>query len=165
MKKIGLSISTFMVFLFIISCSNPVQEELLNYINNELPKISELENKVVTDYASVTGDNYKDDYTTYTTIKDNIIPTYKKYIEDLEKISKLLKTTEVRNLHESCIEASNTTYSGLVLLLSALENRDYSQISQANEKIDKGRKLIREWETELQILCKKNNVVIKNKNS
>lgn len=142
----------------LLFCSNPVHKELLVYINTQLPKIASQETVAMASYESVTGSNYSNDQTTYLVVRDSVIPNYKKFIEDLEAISTTLKTTEVRKLHESYIEAANAQYSAFALILSALEQQDYTLISQANEKLDKGRKLLRDWQVDFNTLCEKNGV-------
>lgn len=162
MKLLELFCLLSLFIVVILSCSNPVQRELLDYVNKDLPKIVNQELVATASYESVTGSNYRDDQTTYLVIRDNVIPNYKKFIEDLEAISTTLKTAEVRKLHESYIEAANTNYSAFSLFLSALEQGDYTLMSQTNEKLDKGRKLIRDWKAELNNLCDKNGVKLSN---
>ena len=43
-------------------------------------------------------------------------------------------------------------------MLIAVEKQDYSLVNQANEKLDKGRKLVRQWQIDLKVLTEKNNV-------
>ena len=142
------------MFFLIISCSNPTQDELLSYVNTEIPKIAKLEADTISSYENVTGENYKDDMTMYTTLRDEVIPNYRSFVKELESISNNLKTPEVQKLHETYIEAANMQYSGLLIMLK----QDYSLVNQANEKLDKGRKLVRQWQIDLKVLTEKNNV-------
>jgi len=142
----------------LIGCSNPIKDDLLNYINNELPKIVESENTVITAWDSVSGDNYSDDYTMYETLTEIIIPTYREFITGLEAITLRLKTKEVRALNEKYIEAVNIDSNAFVLLRNILETQDGSKMIDFNERLDKGRKLVREWQVEITDLCKKNGL-------
>ena len=146
------------MFFLIISCSNPTQDELLSYVNTEMPKIAKLEADAISSYENVTGGNYKDDMTMYTTLRDEVIPNYRSFVKELESISNNLKTPEVQKLHETYIEAANTQYSAFFIMLTAVEKQDYSLVNQANEKLDKGRKLVRQWQIDLKVLTEKNNV-------
>ena len=65
---------------------DPVQEDLLNYINTELPTVADLETEAMQKYESVTGDNYTDDFVLYETLSNEIIPTYRKFVEGLEEL-------------------------------------------------------------------------------
>ena len=147
----------------VVSSSNPIRDELLTYVNVELPKIADLETSAVNSYSSVTGSNYKDDETTYKAVRDDVLPKYKEFRDKLEAISIKLKTTEVRKLNESYIDAANTQLSAFSILLAAIDKQDLTLISQANEKLDKGRKLMRVTLNEFSVLAEKNKVEFKGK--
>ena len=150
-------------FLFIgfSSCSNQVSDDLLNYVNKQLPKVADNESKAVESYESVSGDNFTDDETMYYTIQNDVIPVYRKFIDQLESISEELETEEVQKVHEKYIEAANVQNAAFMLILSGLENQDYNEMAEANEKLDKGRKLLREYKSDLKKICKENNVDLK----
>lgn len=165
MKKLNFKSLIFLISLtFCIgsffSCSNPVKEELTKYVSTYLSEISDQETKTTDIYESVTGDNAENDLTSYYVLKDSLIPAYREYIKDLESITSNLKTIEVRELHEKLIESANTQFSGFTMILSAIEQQDMSIVTQANEKLDKARKLARDWETDFIKLCNYNNVKI-----
>ncbi|MDG2153754.1 MAG: hypothetical protein P8K10_07445 [Crocinitomicaceae bacterium] len=147
-----------LLFIGLSSCSNEISDDLLDYINKYIPKIADKEAKALDLYESVRGENYTDDETMYYTIKNEVIPAYRDFIDELEPISGKLKTAEVREVHEKYIEAANTQFTGFMLILSALENQDFNEMAKANEKLDKGKKLLREYQTELEKLCEENHV-------
>ena len=156
MKKI---VFLIVCFLWVLAgCSNPIKEDLLNYINTELPKVAEVETIAIEAYDSVSGDNYEDDYTMYETLTETVIPTYRKLLTGIEGITVRLKTKEVRALNEKYIEAVTTQNNGFALLMNILETQDASKIPDFNERMDKGRKLVREWQIEIQDLCRKNGI-------
>ena len=72
MKKINLLLLFIALFTF-SSCKNEVQEDLLNYVNVEIPQISQLEIDAMADYASVSGDNYQSDQIMYDKLVNDII--------------------------------------------------------------------------------------------
>ena len=150
-----------LLFIGLSSCSNEISDDLLDYINKYIPKIADKEAKALDLYESVRGENYTDDETMYYTIKNEVIPAYRDFIDELEPISGKLKTAEVREVHEKYIEAANTQFTGFMLILSALENQDFNEMAKANEKLDKAKKLLREYQTELEELCEENNVIFK----
>ncbi len=44
----------------LVGCGHdPVQSELIDYINNEVPKFATLETEIIDSYESVSGDNFK----------------------------------------------------------------------------------------------------------
>ena len=146
-----------MVFLFfsLSSCSNQISDDLLDYVNKYLPEVADKESKALDSYASVQGDNYTDDETMYYTIQNEVIPVYRKFIDELEPISEKLKTTEVKALHEKYIEAANTQFNAFMLILSALENQDYNQMIEANQKLDKEGNCYANTEQNLRICARK----------
>ena len=149
-----------MCSIFILCCSNSVPKELTLYVNVELPKIVAKEVAIGKSYESVTGPNYRNDATTLSTLRNDVIPKYKDFITDLQTISTRLKTSELRELHKIYIDAANTQYSGFMLVVSGLEKQDGSILSQANENLHKSHKLMREWLIELQTLCEQNGVTL-----
>lgn len=144
-----------------IGCSNPVKNELLTYINDDLSKLSEMEQTAISAFESVTGQNYTDDETLYEMLIEKVIPNYSKLNSELEAISLKLKTPEVRKLNEKYIEGTNLQSSAFATFRVALETGDSSQVLTANEKLDQGRKQIREFLAELNDLCSKNGVQLK----
>ena len=149
-------IGALILSLGLTACSDPIQDDLINYINVELPKISDLEDGVVEGYGSVSGNNFVDDYTTYTEISDNVLPLSLQLIEEAENIS--LETKEVREVHEKLIDSYTTNQSAMELLVAAIDTEDYDLITQANEKFDAARKLQREFNAELEDLCEEHDV-------
>ena len=80
-----------MLFIGLSSCSNEISDDLLDYINKYIPKIADKEAKALDLYESVRGENYTDDETMYYTIKNEVIPAYRDFIDELEPISGKLK--------------------------------------------------------------------------
>lgn len=150
------------LFLGFTSCSNQVSDELSYYINKQLTKVAEKESEAIDLFDSVTGNNFTDDETMYFTLQNDVIPVYSDFITQLESISAELETEEVQKVHEKYIEGANIQNNGFVLVLSALESNDRTLMAQANEKLAKGRKLIRNFKSDLKKLCKENNVELIN---
>jgi hypothetical protein len=144
--------------VFLAGCSNPIKDDLLAYINTELVEIAQYETDAVAAYDSVSGDNYTDDYTMYESLTDDVIPNYRKLVAGVEAITVRLKTSEVRALNEKYIEAANTQMNAFIILQNMLETQDTSKMVDFNERLDRGRRLIRDWQIDLQDLCKKNGV-------
>ncbi|MEG3071084.1 MAG: hypothetical protein RQM92_09920 [Candidatus Syntrophopropionicum ammoniitolerans] len=136
----------------------PVQEDLLNYLNEQTPRLAAMENEVVEELDSVIGKNYSNDIETYQVIVDKVIPGYRDFMEALEAVKPA--TPEVVGLHEIYIDAVNKQFNAIVQISAAIENQDTNLISHANEKLSEGRKGIRTYENELQALAQKHNVVL-----
>lgn len=160
MKKFNLLL-LFISLITFSSCKNEIKEDLENYVNVELPKIGAQETAVINAYGSVTGENYQTDQITYDKLVTEIIPAYQKFITELEGISPKLNTKEVKDLNEKYIKAHQLQLSGMSLTVSALEKQDMKTVTEANEKLNDGRKAIRDFQDAVTKFAKENNVEIK----
>ncbi|MDT2047109.1 hypothetical protein CHN50_01640 [Priestia aryabhattai] len=156
MKKKLLLLFTPLLLLLSACLNDPVQDDLLNYSNNEIPKVSEIEIQAVEAYDSVSGANYTDDFTMYNTLVDDVIPQYREFIEELEKIE--VETDELRALHEDYIKAANTQYNAFAKIVSALEKQDPELIVEANVMLDEARKGMRQYASDIKKLAKEHKV-------
>lgn len=156
--KIKLLVAFGLMVSLLTACgSNPVQDDVITYMNESLPSVAEQELEAIGLYESVSGPNYTDDETMYYTILDEVIPKYRDFIADLEKIE--IKTEELAKVHEIYIEAVNIQNSGFLTILTAIEEQDSEKINEANEKLTEARKMIREYQTKLDALAEENDVV------
>ncbi|SFB19836.1 MULTISPECIES: hypothetical protein [unclassified Bacillus (in: firmicutes)] len=160
MKKSFMIISALLLLL--TGCgTTDLQEELVSYINDEMPKLGEKEEAVLSAYDSVTGANYTDDPTTYAVLKDEVIPQYTDFIDDLESVK--IDSDELSALHEDYIAAANLQHSAFVLILEAIENQDLAQITEANEMLAEARKAMRKYQQDVEKLCEENDVTLEKK--
>jgi hypothetical protein len=158
-RKFVLFFAVIFVFLFVSSCGkDPVQADLLSYINDDLPKVFQLESDAVSKYASVTGTNYSNDGTLYDTMTQVVIPKYKDFLDNLVSISP--KTKEVQEVHKMYVDAAKAQYEAFTQVVTALEKQDPNIITQANEKLSLGRDGIKKFQTALEELAAKHNVNI-----
>ncbi|WP_428910937.1 hypothetical protein [Niallia sp. Krafla_26] len=146
----------FLAFILSGCFSDPVQEDLLVYLNEDLAEISHLENEAISAYESVTGANYTDDYILYETMLLDVIPTYRDFLNELEAIT--VKTDEIREAHEMYIEAVNLQNDAFIKIVTALEEYDRGKIEEANQMLSDARKLIRDYNYKIESLAEKHNV-------
>ena len=109
--------------------------------------IADDEEYIVNKYQSMFDDNL-DDYDMYTTLKDDIIPKAKDFIKKLEEIRP--KDKELREIHDILIDAWNKQSGAFTMMLFALENGDYAQMTEANDRLDMARKLFRDFQDALE---------------
>lgn len=157
MKKIVLSL-TLCFTLLLGACGNSIGDDLKNYINEDIRPLISSEQEILTEYESVTGENYTDDETTYYTLEESIIPKYQVFIDKIEAIQP--ETEEVRELHEDYIQASNNQYNAMLKIMSALENQDYSEVSEANQMLTESRAAMRQYNNDLYALAKEHGIKI-----
>lgn len=137
---------------------DPVQQDLINYINVEMPKVADLESEAVDAYASVSGENYENDSIMYYTIANTVIPRYEAFYEMLESIDPA--TEEVSNLHHEYVVAAADQLEAFKLILEAIEKQDADIITQANADLDKASVLLGQWREDLDAACAKHQVVM-----
>ncbi len=139
--------------------SGPAANDIVNYVNQGLIAIAELEQKSLETYASVTGENATTDQKLLDTLRDFIVPTYKRFLTGLKDIKP--ETQEVRKVHSSYLKAAESTLEGFQTLMIGLENKDQRVITQGNKKLEEGRIGIERWRTELMDLSKTQGADIK----
>lgn len=158
-RQLCLFTLTLLLAMLLSACSNtedPVKDDLINYINTELPRVADLEWEAIDSYGSVSGQNYTDDWTMYETIDTVTIPAYEEFIAKLENIRP--KSEAVREIHELYIEGSHAQLQGFKKIRVALEQQDYDKVFEANEHLDEGRTKIRQFQTKLDDLMHEQGV-------
>lgn len=158
----------FFGFLVLVAClamtscgGNQVGQSLADYINKEVLPISELERRALASYASVVGKNYTSNEAVYETLKNDVLPLYKRFLDGLKRVHPTEK--EVRRLHGVLLSGAESMYEGFRLKMIGLEQKDGSIIRAGNSKIEKGRVENVRWRKELFALAEKNKVVMKEK--
>jgi aspartate-semialdehyde dehydrogenase len=149
------------LLLMLSGCSgDPVQDDLLNYVNKEMKEVGKLESTAVSAYEGVSGTNYQDDQTMYDTLMNDVIPNYSEFVKELESVK--IETDEVREIHEIYIEGANIQFNAFAKIKQALENQDADLIQEANDMLADARGHIRDYQTKLNKLAKEHDVEIKN---
>ena len=130
---------SLLILAYFFGGPDPVQEDLLDYLNNHLPKVAALEGEMNDSYNSVMGDNFKSAALTVETLRTKTIPAGRKLLDLLDKISP--KTQEVQNVHAKLVEIEHTAFDAYALALVAGEKQDPELIIKSNEKLTEIRKL------------------------
>jgi hypothetical protein len=152
--SIIISIGTF---INLSGCAErKIAVDLVDYVNHGILDIASLETAALKKYASVTGTNYKGEHDVYETLKNDVIPVYKRFFELLKKIQP--DTDEIAQLHLIYINGAEMLYKGFVLKKQALETKNVSYLIYANKQIEKGRIETERWRNKLFELYKKAGV-------
>ncbi|MFP7300037.1 hypothetical protein [Neobacillus niacini] len=161
LKKRVLAVALFGLFLVLAGCGGPVQDDILNYINEEMKTAQELEDKAVAAYEGVAGANYKDDQTMYDALVNVVLPNYTDLITELENVS--IETDELKEIHDIYLSGANLQLSAFEKIIEALEKQDSSLVDEANQLLEEGRLQIEDYNDKLDELAKENNVEIEKK--
>lgn len=147
------------LLLFLAACEpDPVQQDLLTYVNDGITQISALESEAIEAYASVSGPNYDSDSVMYAVIQTTVIPKYEEFYSKLKAIQP--STAEVKKMHEEYITAAADQLEAFRLILEAIEKQDAAIIERANEDLDKARAMLNQWRKDLDEECKEHGVTI-----
>ncbi|MBN8209780.1 hypothetical protein JI666_13570 [Bacillus sp. NTK071] len=158
MRRIWL-LAGFIALLALVGCSDPVQEDLLHYVNDEMPALVDEETAIIDLYDSVIGPNHQDDSITYQTLTAEVIPQYVGYIDRVQKVE--VETSELREIHENYIDALHLQHSAFLGVVSAIEHQDYSEMDAANAKLQEAGKMMRDYQADVSVLAEEHGVELK----
>jgi len=163
LKKLSWFLSVLFFVTLLAGCgSDPIQDDLISYINEGVLSVADEEKRILAEYASLNAEN-ADDETFSNRLNESIIPAYQNYVEKVTDIKP--KTKEVRALHEILIEIVNTQMSAFVTMVDALEKQNFSLVEQANGQLDQVSKLTKDYHEKLADLAKDYKVNYKNKDA
>ncbi len=151
------NIICFGLISLIMGCATDnTAHNLVNYVNQGLLQIEELERKSLEEYARVTGANYKNEQEVYETLKTKVIPIYERFFNELREINS--PEEEIKKVHGKYILGAEQILNGFRMKMKGIENKDERMILGANEMIEKGSTEVQQWREELLALCKKYDV-------
>ena len=142
---------------------DPINDDLLDYVNNHLVAAEKIKMAALDTYNNVVGTHYTNDETMYDSLKNTVVPKYKEFDEALRAIKPATK--EVMNLHNRYIMIADTELSGFSLLLTALKTSDSVLVSESDRKIQKADKDMVAFDVTLDSLAEKHDVEITRKNT
>lgn len=132
------------------------QTGLLDFINEDIAKVSSFEMEAFQSFDSVSGENYINDELMYEELTTTTIPAYEKALEETEKLE--APFPELEPMLEQIKNASNTFYDALVLQKQALEEQDAEIMNQANEKLLEYRNQIGAYHADMKALTEDYNI-------
>lgn len=157
-KMLKVMMVTVMMVLCMTGCGKE-QDELLEYLNGDAKKeITELESKAKDSYASVTGDNYKDDETMLEELRTNTATLAKQTVDKATALGETLEGEQLKKVHEMCVTSLKDFQSGVDQLIQALESGDAGQLEQINEMMDKANEDGNKYNEELKKLAEELDV-------
>ncbi|MDQ1004469.1 vacuolar-type H+-ATPase subunit I/STV1 [Neobacillus niacini] len=148
----------FGLLLVLSGCGGGVQDDILNYLNEEMKTAQTLEEKAVSAYEAVAGVNYTDDQTMYDALVNEVIPNYTDLISELETVS--IESEELKEVHKIYLSGAKLQYTAFEKIIEALEKQDASLVEEANQLLNEGRLQIEDYNDKLDELAKEHNVEI-----
>ena len=159
MKKfLGLLLAGVMA-LSLAGCGGDDKAEgLVDYINTDIQEAVDIEVEMLESYRSVTGENYTDDLTSYDEIVNNTIVLARELNDELTELSGEIEDEAILEVHKDYMAYASEYLSALGLMISALENQDYAQMSEANEKISNANMYSLEFQSGIKALAEEYGV-------
>lgn len=158
MKKVIATISTLLVCVTMLTgCGDPVGDDIVNYVNNQIKPLVALQSKVATEFTTVSEDKDATSETISAKLKDVIIPASDELIAKAKSI--VPETEEVRKVHSIYTELVTQQREGLDLFLQAFQKNDEALIKNADEKMAQVEKLSNEYSAAVEALKKEHDIV------
>jgi len=149
--------TVLVICFFLLGCAtDKVAWDLVDYVNQGILGIAELERRPLERYALARKDDYATEQRVYNALKEDVLPEYKRFLKLLKQIEP--KTEEVRKLHHVYICGTECIYRGFKTKMAGLEKKDALIIRAANEEIERGRIKNEKWRRELLALFEEHGI-------
>lgn len=137
-----------------------VQEDLIKYVETDLPAIKGDETTAVNRYNEVsTGIADMNRKTIISAFNDEIIPSYTTFYNNLMNLTPA--TDEVKALKETYVEGAKLQLEGMTALSQAIQDNDSDAATAANEQIAQGKTKIEQHRSDIVKLAGEHNISIK----
>ena len=140
-------------FLLLGCATDKVAWDLVDYVNQDLLGIAQLERRPLERYALARRDT---EQRLSKVLKEDVLPEYKRFLALLRQIKP--ETEEVRRLHQIYIRGTEYIYRGFKTKMLALEKEDENLVRAANDEIEKGRNINEKWRRELLALFESHGI-------
>lgn len=151
MKKfLALLTSLCLAGVFLTACGTSVFDDLENFINVEMKDVNENYDKIKEEAAL--WENIEEDAELEESINSVLLPLVNDSLEKLEKITP--ETEEVKELKNKYVEVMKAYKQGFEDVLDGVQTVDEDKMYKGNEEIEKGIKLLDEYNSALEELAK-----------
>ena len=136
---------------------DPVQEDLIKYVETDLPAIKGNESVAVERYNEVSSsiaDMKRKEIAE--AFEDEIIPAYTTFVKDLEALTPA--TDEVKALQVTYLEGAKDQLKGMSELNDAITSNDSDAAKAANDLITEGKVKIEQHRADIVTLANEHNI-------
>ena len=150
MKKIiSLLLMVVMATALFAGCSDPVYDDLENFLNVEMVDVNANYTKITTEVG--TWEGVEDDTIIAKSLSDVLLPLVNDSLTKLESIAP--ETEEVKELKAKYVSVMNAYKEGFEGLLKGCETQDEATITSAQESLTNGVALLDEYNAALEELA------------
>ena len=144
MKKIfALLLMAVMAFTLLTGCSDPVYDDLENFLNVEMAEVNADYTKITTEVG--TWETLEDDADIKKSIDDTLLPLVNGSLEKLGGISP--ETEEVKAIKDKYVKVMDAYKAGFEALSEGCETQEEATINAGTEKIGEAIELLDEYNT------------------
>ncbi len=138
--------------------ANVVQEDLVEFINEELPGIATDKDNALTVYNSYFTGSTVDNAALVADLKANAIPSMETYISNLNAIE--VETTEVEEIKQLYLMGVQKQYEAMKMVVNAVENEMPDYLVQAEALIVEAHTYMSDYETKVIEVASNHNITI-----
>ncbi|MBQ2967774.1 MAG: hypothetical protein IJE10_06620, partial [Clostridia bacterium] len=149
-KIFALLLMVVMSFTLLTGCSDPVYDDLENFLNVEMKEVTENYTKITTEVG--TWETLEDDAAIKKSIDDTLLPLVEASLTALKDINP--ETEEVKAIKDKYVKVMDTYKVAFETLAEGCETQDEATISTATEKLEEAVSLLDEYNKALEELAK-----------
>ena len=149
-KLLALLLMVVMSFTLLTGCSDPVYDDLSNFLNVEMVDVNADYTKITEEVG--TWETLEDDAAIKKSIDDTLLPLVNGSLEKLKDITP--ETEEVKAIKDKYVKVMETYKTGFEALSEGCETQDDDTINAATEKLSEAVSLLDEYNKALEELSK-----------
>ncbi len=166
-KKIYLALLSVALVFSAVGCGDKnkekdeqvsVQEDLVEFVNEELPAIETYRSTAVNSYNAYFVSEDIDTGVFLSDLQSTMIPNMETYIAELTAVE--VATEEVTALKDLYLQAAQKQCEAMQQVATAISEQDPQYLEQADTLIAEAQSLITQYESQLKILAIDNDVQI-----
>ncbi len=169
-KKICILLTGMMIACSLMACgkdkngntkvddANIVQEDLVEFINDELPGISADKDSALSVYNSYFTGADIDNAALVADLKNNAIPSMETYISNLNAIE--VETTEVQEIKQLYLMGIQKQYEAMKMVVNAIESEMPDYLVQAEALIVEAQLYMKDYEAKVVEIASNNQITI-----
>ena len=151
MKKIlALLLMAIMSFTLLTGCSDPVYDDLENFLNVEMKEVNAEYTQVTAEVG--TWETLEDDTAIKKSIDDTLLPLVNGSLEKLKGITP--ETEEVKAIKDKFVKVMETYKTGFEALSEGCETQEEATINAGSQKLEEAVELLDEYNKALEELAK-----------
>ena len=151
MKKIfAFLLMAVMAFTLLTGCSDPVYDDLENFLNVEMAEVNADYTKITTEVG--TWETLEDDAAIKKSIDNTLLPLVNGSLEKMSGINP--ETEEVKEIKNKYVKMMDAYKAAFEALTEGCETQDEATINEGNEKLEEAIELLDEYNKALEELAK-----------